>query len=93
MTDIANMDQTPPPFVMNDGKAYAEKGSSEVWCDTHGSGLHKRQCSVQLTIFADRKPQVKPLFIFRSKGLRIKSKEQDAWDQRAQVLFQKKGLV
>ena len=28
--DIANMDQTPLPFVLDDGKFYAEKGSSEV---------------------------------------------------------------
>ena len=29
--DIANMDQTPLPFVLDDGKTYADKGSSEVW--------------------------------------------------------------
>ena len=90
MKDIANMHQTLSRFVMNNGKMYAEKESSEVWCATHGSGLDNRQCSVQLTIFADRKPRVNPLAIFRGKGLIIKSKEQDACDRRVQVLFQEK---
>ena len=75
MKDIANMDQTPLPFVMDDGKTNADKGSSEVWCATHGSVLDRRQCSVQLTIFADGKSRAKPLVIFRGKGLRIKSKD------------------
>ena len=51
--DIANMDQTPLLFVRDDGKTNANKGSSEVWCVSESSGLEKRQCSVQLTIFAD----------------------------------------
>ena len=36
------------------------------------------------------KPPVKHLVIFRDKGLRTKSKEQDACDRRVQVLFQEK---
>ena len=28
--DIVNMDQIPLPFVLDDGKTYADKGSSEV---------------------------------------------------------------
>ena len=78
---------------MDDEKTYAYKGSSEVWCVTHGSGLDKRQRSVQQKIFADGKPRVKPLFTFWGKGFRIKSKEQDTGDQRVQVPFSRKGLV
>ena len=89
--DIANMDQTPLPFVLDDGKTYADKGSSEVWCVSGSSGLDKRQCSVQLTIFADGVPRVRPLVIFRGKGLRITRKEQEAWDRRVQVAFQPKA--
>ena len=37
--DIANMDQTPLPFVLDDGKTYASKESSEVWCVSGSSGL------------------------------------------------------
>ena len=68
LKDIANMDQTPLPFVLDDGKTYADKGSSEVWCASGSSGLDKRQCTVQLTIFADGVPRVHPLVIFRKKG-------------------------
>ena len=85
------MDQTPLPFVLDDGKTYADKGSSEVWCVSGSSGLDKRQCSVQLTIFADGVPRVRPLVIFRGKGLRITRKEQEAWDRRVQVAFQPKA--
>ena len=51
--DIANIDQTPLRFVLDDGKTYADKGSSQVWCISGSSGFNNWQCSVQLTIFAD----------------------------------------
>ena len=85
------MDQTPLPFVLDDGKTYADKGSSEVWCVSGSSGLDKRQCSVQLTIFADGVPRVRALVVFRGKGLRITRKEQEAWDRRVQLAFQPKA--
>ena len=89
--DIANMDQTPLQFVLDDGKTYADKGSSEVWCVSGSSGLDKRQCSVELTIFSDGVPHVRPIVIFCGKGLRITCKEQEAWDHRVQVAFQLKA--
>ena len=89
--DIADIDQTPLPFVLDDGKTYADKGISEVWCVSRFSALDKRQCSVQLTIFADGVPRVRPLVIFRGKGLRITRKEQEAWERRVQVAFQPKA--
>ena len=54
------------------------------------SGLDKRQCTVQLTIFADGVPRVRPLVIFRGKGLRVTRNEQKAWERRVQVAFQPK---
>lgn len=86
--DIANMDQTPLPFVLNDGKTYDPKGSKEVWCTSGPSGLDKRQCTVQLTIFGDGVPRVKPTVIFRGKGKRIKPDEKKNWDKRVKVYFQ-----
>ena len=53
------------------------------------SGLEKRQCTVQLTVFADGASRVRPLVIFRGKGLRIKAEEKRKWDKRVKVLFQK----
>ena len=88
--DIANVDQTPLPFVLDDGKTYADKGSSEVWCVSGSSGLDKWPCSVQLTKHAGGVPRVRPRVIFRGKGLRITCKEQEAWDRRVQVAFQPK---
>ena len=88
--DIANMDQTPLPFELDDGKTYADKGSSEVWCVSGSSGLDKRQCTVQLTIFVGV-PRVRPLVIFHGKGLRITRKEQEAWNCRVQLAFEPKA--
>ena len=90
---IANMDQTPLPFVMGDGKTYNQTGSKEIWCTSGSSGLEKRQWTVQLTIFADGVSRVRPLVIFRGKGLRIKAEEKRKWDKWVKVLFQKKRLV
>ena len=50
LANIANMDQTPLPFVMDDDKTYNKTGSKEIWCTSGLSGLEKRQCTVQLTI-------------------------------------------
>ena len=51
--DIANMDQTPLPFVLNDGRTYDTTGAEEVWCSSGASDLDKWQCRVQLTVFGD----------------------------------------
>ena len=59
-SDLANMDHTPLPFVLDDGK----KGSKEVWAQSGQSGLDKRQATVQLTVFADGVDRVRPTVIF-----------------------------
>ena len=41
LADITNMDQTPLPFVMDDGKTYNQTGSKEIWCASASSGLEK----------------------------------------------------
>ena len=71
LSSVANMDQTPLQFCFSDGPTYADTGDKTVWVRGGSSGLEKRQCTVQLTIFADGEPRVKPLLIFRGKGLRI----------------------
>lgn len=85
---IANVDQTPLPFTFNKGQGYDHKGTKTVWLQGAQSGLEKRECTVQLTIFADGEPRVKPLLIFRGKGLRIKKAEREAYDKRVVVRFQ-----
>ena len=51
------------------------RGATTVWHCEEESGLEKRQCTAQLTIFAEREPRVKPLLVFRGKGLRISQAE------------------
>ena len=82
------MDQTPMPFDLNSGKTDADKGSKTVWCRAvGGSGLDKRQATVQLTIYADGVRRVKPLVIFRGTGKRITQQERLEHDPRVNVQF------
>ena len=71
LCQVANMDQTPLPFCFTDGSTYADTGEPTIWVRGGQSGLDKRQCTIQLTLFADGEPRVKPLLIFRGKGKRI----------------------
>ena len=69
------MDQTPLQFVLDDNKTCDKKESEEVWIASGQSGLEKRQCIIQLTMFADGKTPP-PLIIFRGQGLQINAAEQ-----------------
>ena len=71
LRQVANVDQTPLPFTFTEGSTYADKGDKTVWVVGGASGLDKRQCTAQLTVFADGEPRVKPMLIFRGTGKRI----------------------
>ena len=86
--DLANMDQIPLPFVLDDGKTYNETGAKEVWCACAASGLEERQCTVQLTVFADGISRLRSLIVLRGQCKRLAKKEKDGWDPRVRVLFQ-----
>ena len=68
---MANVDQTPLPFAFTDGQTYSDKGEKSVWVRENQSGMNKRQCTVQITLFADGISRVKPMMIFRGTGKRI----------------------
>ena len=89
---VANMDQTPLPFSFCDGETYADREQS-VWVRGGGTGLEMRQCTVQLTLFADGEPHVKPLVIFRGKGKRIPFTEQVKYCSSVVAMIQPNGLV
>lgn len=91
LSTIANVDQTPLPFTFNKGQGYDKRGTKTVWHQGAQSGLEKRQSPVQLTIFADGEPRVKPLVIFRGQGKRLSKKEKEAYDKRVVVKFQAKA--
>ena len=83
------MDQTPLPFTFSSGETYADAGDRTVWVRGGASGLDKYQCTVQLTLFADGEPRMKPLLIFRHQGKRIGLAEQVRYDRRVVVKFQR----
>ena len=89
LSDIANMDQTPLKFCFNTkGSTYNNTGEKTVWCRTSGSGHEKRQCTVQLTIFADGVSHVKSLIILKGTGQRIALNERKQYDGHVAVQFQ-----
>ena len=78
------MDQTPLEFCFNTkGATYETKGEKTVWTRTTGSGHEKRQCTVQLTVFADGEPRIKPLLMKANPRQRT-----EADDPRVVVKFQ-----
>ena len=79
LADIANIDQTPLLFILDDHRTYDHTGVQEVWCASGPSGLDMRQCTVQLTAFTGSASRVR---------LRIAKQEHDGWDKRALVVFQ-----
>ena len=93
-SDLANMDQTPLPFVLDDGKTYEKKGLKEVWAQSGQSGLDKRQATVQLTVFADGVDRVRRTVIFRVKGLPISAKEYKVMTDESRSCIRKKlGVI
>ena len=70
-------------------KTYEVTNSKDVWCKPGQSVLDKRQCTVQLTIFADDIPRIRPSLIFHVQELFIKNSEKKQWDKRVTIQFQK----
>ena len=73
---------------MDGYRTYKETGAEKFWIASGKSGLEKRQCTVQLTIFADGSA---PLLVFHGKGLWIIPAEKKQWDRRVKVTFQPKA--
>lgn len=89
LSNICNMDQTPLPFEFLTGQTYNTVGESTVWIKgSKQSSWDKRQATLQLTIFADAIPRVKPLIFFRGLGVgsSIQAERED-YDPRVIVKF------
>jgi Tc5 transposase DNA-binding domain len=67
LSEIANMDQSPLPFELQKGRTYATKGSKTVTLKAARSGWEKRQCTLQIIVFADGIARCKPLLMFHGK--------------------------
>jgi len=88
---MANVDQTPLPVTFTNGPTYEEKGAKTVWVQDGSSGLDKCQCTVQLALFADGVPRVKPFVIFKGTGKRISLRERLKYNRHIGVKFQEKA--
>ena len=51
LCDIANMDQTPLPFALDDGKMYNSTGSKKVWSASAADRL-RQQCLLMVNVFS-----------------------------------------
>ena len=67
MSNIANMDQTTLPFVLDDRRIYDAKGSEDYLFSSGKFGLDKRQSTIQLTIFTEGIIGVRPTIISQGK--------------------------
>jgi hypothetical protein len=88
------MNQTPIPFEYLDGRTYNKTGEPTVWLQSSQSGRDKRQGTIQLTIFTDEEPYVKPLIFFYGIGVgtRILA-EMKGYDPRVVVKFNPKAYT
>jgi hypothetical protein len=94
LQNICNMDQTPIPFEYLDGRTYNKTGERTVWLQSSQSGWDKRQGTIQLTIFADGEPHVKPLIFFRGMGVGSGIlAEMKGYDPRVVVKFNPKAYA
>lgn len=86
-----NVDQSPLPFAITTKRTYelVKKGDQyhKVWISQPGSGLEKRQCTLQVC-FRPTGKQPKLAIIFRGKGKRITKEEKAAWHKDVDVYFQ-----
>ena len=88
-----NVDQSPLPFAVNMSRTYhmfdegADKHKEKVWISQPGSGLDKRQCTLQIC-FSPVGPQPKLGIIFRGKGRKISEEEKASWHPDVDIYFQ-----
>ena len=86
-----NVDQSPLPFVNTTKRTYelVKKGDKyhKVWIAQPGSGLEKRQCTLQICVRAAGE-QPRLAIIFRGKGMRISEDEKASWHKDVDVYFQ-----
>ena len=67
----ADFIQTPLSFSSTDDATYDDVASKSVWVCAASLRLDKRQCTVQLALFADGVSRIMLLVIFKGKSKRI----------------------
>ena len=87
-----NVDQSHLQFAFESSKTYeiVENGQGRnhnTWIAQPGSGLDKRQCTLQICVRpVGKQPPI--AVIFRGKGKRISEDEKGAWHPDVKVYFQ-----
>ena len=87
-----NVDQSPVFFVVHGKKTYeyipkGEGSTHNTWILQPGSGLEKRQCSLQV-MFRPEGEQPKLAIIFRGQGMRISQDGKPEWHKGVNIYFQ-----
>ena len=94
LSNISNMDQTPLAFEYLEGRTYNTIGEKTIWAQSSQSGWDKRQGTIQLTVFADGIPRVKPVIFFRGQGIGpTVVKEMENYDPQVVVKFNAKAYA
>ena len=78
-SNTLNVDQVPLPFAATSTRTIEFLGTQRVWIKQPGSGLDKRQATLQLIIRAEGK-QPKPVLIFR--GQKHYNEGQEHWEKK-----------
>ena len=88
-----NVDQSPLPFVVGTTRTYdhvdkdVNQHDHKVWISQPGSGLDKRQCTLQVC-FRPSGEQPRLGVIFRGTGKRISQDEKEAYHPDVDVYYQ-----
>src|SRR6266516_386562 len=96
LSEIANMDQSPLPFELQKGRTYATKGSRTVALRAARNGWEKRQCTLQIIVFADGIARCKPLLMFHGKPTskdRRRTAEMKKYNPGVIVIFNEKAYA
>jgi hypothetical protein len=93
LSEICNMDQSPLPFEYLKGRTYAKRGDKTVRLKEGKSGHDRRQCTLQIAVFADGILRCKPLLIFKGKpkGDNRRKLEQKKYHPGVVVAFNEKA--
>ena len=86
-----NVDQSPLSFVVDVQRTYQQtecQHTEKIWIAQPGSGLDKRQCTLQIVTRAEGE-QPRTTIIFRGQGKRISLDEKIAWHQDVDVYWQR----
>jgi hypothetical protein len=96
LSEIANMDQSPLAFEFLKGKTYAKRGDRTVTLKGVRSGWDKRQCTIQLVVFADGVMRCKVLIMFKGHPTKRSTHRQAEYKQYHKsviVIFNEKAYA